>query len=150
MAVKAVNDAIHWLQLSLLKGVGDEKHLLAAGLLISRRDYEDIVSEHLITNIYGYPLCSNSLSTSDSLPLKGHYRISLKEHKLYDVQEMYLYCSTECLMNNKAFCGSMKEERCLVWNLCKIDEERPLKSQKRLQKTDLIQMDFAFLHHIKA
>ncbi|KAL5865224.1 hypothetical protein ACOSQ3_002738 [Xanthoceras sorbifolium] len=65
---------------------------------MSRSDYEDIVTVRSIVNLYGYPLCSNSLPPSDSLPRKGCYRISLKEHKLYN------------------------EERCLVWNLCKIDE----------------------------
>ncbi|KAK2661391.1 hypothetical protein Ddye_007924 [Dipteronia dyeriana] len=122
MVVKAVNDAVYRLQLSLLEGVGDEKRLLAAGLLMSRSDYEDVVTERSISNLCGYPLCSNSLPSSDSRPRKGRYRISLKEHKVYDVQEMYLYCSTDCLVNSKAFCGGLKDDRCLVSNPSKIDE----------------------------
>ncbi|KAK1572000.1 hypothetical protein Q3G72_025908 [Acer saccharum] len=122
MAVKAVNDAVYRLQLSLLEGAGDEKRLLAAGSLMSRSDYEDVVTERSIANLCGYPLCSNSLPPSDSRPRKGRYRISLKEHKVYDVQEMYLYCSTDCLVNSKAFCGGLKDDRCFVSNPSKIDE----------------------------
>ncbi|KAH7571272.1 hypothetical protein JRO89_XS04G0012500 [Xanthoceras sorbifolium] len=134
MAVKAVNDAVHRLQLSLLEGVGDETRLLAAGSLMSRRDYEDVVTERSIANLCGYPLCSNSLPPSDSRPRKGRYRISLKEHKVYDVQEMYLYCSTECLVNSKAFCGSLKEERCLVSNPSKIDEVLRLFDELKIEE----------------
>lgn len=41
---------------------------------------------------------------------------------MYDVREMYLYCSTNCLVNSKAFSGSLKEERGVVVNEKKIKE----------------------------
>lgn len=122
MAVKAVNDAVHKLQLSLLDGVDDEKHLLAAGSIMSKRDYEDVVTERSIANLCGYPLCSHALPLAEERPRKGRYRISLKEHKVYDLKEMYLYCSTDCVVRSKAFSGGLKEERCLVSNPKKIDE----------------------------
>ncbi|KAL5782032.1 hypothetical protein ACOSP7_007061 [Xanthoceras sorbifolium] len=95
MEVKAVNDAIHRLQPSLLEGIRNEKQLLAVESLMSQRDYEDTMTERSIVNLCSYQLCSNSLSSSNSWLRKGRYRISLKEHK---------------------------EERCLVWNPSKIDE----------------------------
>lgn len=122
MAIKAVNDAVHKLQLALLEGVGAEKQLLAAGTLISKSDYTDVVTERSIADLCGYPLCSNPLPPADSRPRKGRYRISLKEHKVYDVRENYLYCSTNCLVNSKAFSGSLKEERSVVVNEKKIKD----------------------------
>ncbi|KAH7573399.1 hypothetical protein JRO89_XS03G0142000 [Xanthoceras sorbifolium] len=82
MEVKAVNDAIHRLQPSLLEGIRNEKQLLAVESLMSQRDYEDTMTERSIVNLCSYQLCSNSLSSSNSWLRKGRYRISLKEHKL--------------------------------------------------------------------
>lgn len=122
MAIKAVNDAVHKLQLALLEGIEAEKQLLATGTLISKSDYNDVVTERSIADLCGYPLCSNPLPPADSRTRKGRYRISLKEHKVYDVRENYLYCSTNCLVNSKAFSGSLNEERSVVVNEKKIKE----------------------------
>lgn len=122
MAIKAVNDAVHKLQLALLEGIEAEKQLLATGTLISKSDYNDVVTERSIADLCGYPLCSNPLPPADSRTRKGPYRISLKEHKVYDVRENYLYCSTNCLVNSKAFSGSLNEERSVVVNEKKIKE----------------------------
>ncbi|KAL5784936.1 hypothetical protein ACOSQ2_007328 [Xanthoceras sorbifolium] len=74
MAVKAVNDAIHRLQLSLLEGIRNEKQLLALRSLMSQRDYEDTMTERSIVNLCSYQLCSNSLSSSNSWLRKGHLK----------------------------------------------------------------------------
>lgn len=122
MAIKAVNEAVHKLQLALLEGIEAEKQLLATGTLISKSDYNDVVTERSIADLCGYPLCSNPSPPADSRTRKGRYRISLKEHKVYDVRENYLYCSTNCLVNSKAFSGSLNEERSVVVNEKKIKE----------------------------
>ncbi|KAH9733998.1 putative RNA polymerase II subunit B1 CTD phosphatase RPAP2-like [Citrus sinensis] len=122
MAIKAVNEAVHKLQLALLEGIEAEKQLLATGTLISKSDYNDVVTERSIADLCGYPLCSNPSPPADSRTRKGPYRISLKEHKVYDVRENYLYCSTNCLVNSKAFSGSLNEERSVVVNEKKIKE----------------------------
>nr|KYP49456.1 RNA polymerase II-associated protein 2 [Cajanus cajan] len=107
----SVKDAVFKLQMSLLEGIKNEDHLFAAGSLMSRSDYEDIVTERSITNVCGYPLCCNALPSER--PRKGRYRISLKEHKVYDLEETYMYCSSSCVVKSKAFAGSLKTERCL-------------------------------------
>ncbi|KAI3869129.1 hypothetical protein MKW92_013087 [Papaver armeniacum] len=110
------NNAVHRLQLALLEGIRDENKLYAAGSFISKRDYEDVVTERSISNVYGYPLCKKSLPLER--PRKGRYRISLREHKVYDLQEMYMYCSSECVVNSLAFWGSLQDEALwLVVNL---------------------------------
>ncbi|KAA8545290.1 hypothetical protein F0562_020074 [Nyssa sinensis] len=115
-----VKDAVHKLQLSLLEGIRNENQLFAAGSLMSRSDYQDVVIERSITNMCGYPLCSNSLPSER--PRKGRYRISLKEHKVYDLHETHMYCSTNCVVNSRAFAGSLQEERCSVLNSAKLNE----------------------------
>lgn len=107
----SVKDAVFKLQMSLLEGIKNEDQLFAAGSLMSRSDYEDIVTERSITNVCGYPLCCNALPSER--PRKGRYRISLKEHKVYDLEETYMYCSSSCVVKSKAFAGSLKTERCL-------------------------------------
>lgn len=116
----SVKDAVYKLQLSLLEGIQDENHLFAAGSLMSRSDYEDVVTERSIVNLCGYPLCRNSLPADR--PRKGRYRISLKEHKVYDLQETYMYCSSSCAVNSQAFAKSLQDERCSVLDLDKLNE----------------------------
>lgn len=116
----SVKDAIHKLQLCLLDGIKDESQLFAAGSLMSQNDYQDVVTERSIADMCGYPLCSNSLPSER--PRKGRYRISLKEHKVYDLYETYKYCSTECVVDSRAFAGSLQEERCSVLNSAKLNE----------------------------
>ena len=107
-----VKDAVFKLQMSLLEGIQNQDQLFAAGSLMSRSDYEDVVTERSIANICGYPLCRNALPSDR--PRKGRYRISLKEHKVYDLHETYMYCSSSCVVNSKAFAGSLQDERCSV------------------------------------
>ncbi|KAH0733349.1 hypothetical protein KY289_004537 [Solanum tuberosum] len=116
----AVKDVVHKLQLCLLEGIKDENQLIAAGSLLSRSDYQDVVTERSIANMCGYPLCSNSLPSERSR--KGHYRISLKEHKVYDLHETYMYCSTNCVVNSGAFAGSLQDERSSTLNPAKLNQ----------------------------
>ncbi|XP_019196646.1 PREDICTED: putative RNA polymerase II subunit B1 CTD phosphatase RPAP2 homolog isoform X3 [Ipomoea nil] len=115
-----VKDAVHKLQLCLLDGIQDENKLLAAGSLMCRSDYQDVVTERTIVNMCGYPLCSNFLPSDR--PHKGRYRIALREHKIYDLRETYMYCSTNCCVNSRAFAGSCPEERSSTLNPSKLNE----------------------------
>lgn len=118
--VLTVKDAVHKLQLSLLEGIKHENQLSAAGSLISRSDYQDVVTERTLANMCGYPLCSNSLPSER--PWKGRYRISLKEHKVYDLQETYKYCSSSCLINSQAFAANLQQERSSTLNPAKLNQ----------------------------
>ncbi|KAG8369039.1 hypothetical protein BUALT_Bualt15G0108900 [Buddleja alternifolia] len=118
--ILTVKDAVHKLQLCLLEGINHENQLFAAGSLISQSDYIDVVTERTIANMCGYPLCSNPLPSER--PSKGRYRISLKEHKVYDLQETYMYCSSTCLIDSRAFAGSLQEERSSTLNPEKLNE----------------------------
>lgn len=86
-----------------------QQQLLSAASLLSQPDYADIVTERSIAKMCGYPLCPNSLPYDR--PRKGKYRISLSEHRVYDLQESYQFCSEECLINSKLFAGTLVVER---------------------------------------
>ncbi|KAJ4967909.1 hypothetical protein NE237_014610 [Protea cynaroides] len=116
----SVKQAVHKLQLFLLDGISHESQLFASGSLMSRSDYEDVVTERSISQLCGYPLCNNHLPSERAT--KGRYRISLKEHKVYDLQETYMYCSSGCLINSRAFAESLQSERCSVSHPAKINE----------------------------
>ncbi|PRQ42476.1 putative protein-serine/threonine phosphatase [Rosa chinensis] len=118
---KSVNDAVYKLQLALLDGVKTLDHLYLAGSIISRSDYNDVVTERSIADLCGYPLCSNALPSEASRSRKGHYRISLKEHKVYDLRETKLYCSSKCVIDSKAFALSLSEERCDILDFGKVE-----------------------------
>nr|XP_010921352.1 putative RNA polymerase II subunit B1 CTD phosphatase RPAP2 homolog [Elaeis guineensis] len=105
-----VANAIHRIQIALLDGAtSSERQLFAAGALLSRPDYEDVVVERSIADHCGYPLCPNPLP--HDRPLKGRYRVSLREHKVYDLKETYKYCSPACVIASRAFAGSLSSER---------------------------------------
>ncbi|KAK1295402.1 hypothetical protein QJS10_CPA16g01731 [Acorus calamus] len=106
----SVKDAVHKIQSSLIESSSHvESKLLAAGSLLSRPDYEDVVVERSISGLCGYPVCGRSLPSDR--PRKGRYRISLSEHRVYDLQETYKYCSSGCLVSSRAFSSSLEDGR---------------------------------------
>lgn len=129
-----VKDAVYKLQHSLLDGIRDENQLFAAGSLMSRSDYEDVVKERSLAKVCGYPLCNNTLPSER--PRKGRYRVSLKEHKVYDLQETYMYCCSSCVVNSRAFAASLQEERCSVFDPAKIDRILKLFGDLSLESQD--------------
>lgn len=96
----------------LEQGAPSERHLLAAASLLSRSDYSDVVTERSIASLCGFPLCPRALpAQSPSLSKSGRYRISLSEHRVYDLEERSKFCSEECLIGSRAYEASLSEER---------------------------------------
>ncbi|KAL1212756.1 putative RNA polymerase II subunit B1 CTD phosphatase RPAP2 [Cardamine amara subsp. amara] len=118
--VIAINDAVHKLQLAMLEGITDQKQLFAAANLISKSDYEDVVTERAIAKLCGYPLCRRFLASEVSR--RGKYRISLKEHKVYDIQETRKLCSAGCLIDSKAFSRTLQDARTSEFDTVKLNE----------------------------
>ncbi|KAL9686910.1 hypothetical protein QQ045_031304 [Rhodiola kirilowii] len=117
--IAAVKEAVYKIQLSLLDGIQEKHSLILAGSLISRADYNDVVTERTIVNLCGYPLCRNKLPAERQS--KGRYRVSIKEHKVFDLQEKYAYCSSTCVVNSRAFAVSLQDERSSDSNLTRIE-----------------------------
>uniref|UniRef100_A0A0D3AXD9 RNA polymerase II subunit B1 CTD phosphatase RPAP2 homolog n=1 Tax=Brassica oleracea var. oleracea TaxID=109376 RepID=A0A0D3AXD9_BRAOL len=114
----AINDAVHKIQLSLLNGITSQTHLFSAMALMSQSDYEDVVTERTIAKLCGYPLCRSPLPSDVSR--RGKYRVSLKEHRVYDVRESQKFCSGECLVSSRAFGKSLQEVRTSEFDMVKL------------------------------
>ncbi|KAL0792424.1 hypothetical protein Bca101_063801 [Brassica carinata] len=116
----AINDAVHKIQLALLNGVTtSQNHLLSAASLMSQSDYEDVVTERTIAKLCGYPICRSSLLPSE-VSRRGKYRVSLKEHRVYDVRESRKFCSGACLVSSRAFAKSLQEVRTSEFDMAKL------------------------------
>ncbi|CAL9766540.1 unnamed protein product [Musa acuminata subsp. burmannicoides] len=116
-----VADAVYQIQQALLNGAArSEQHLLAAAALLSRSDYEDVVVELSIADVCGYPLCRNPLPSDRQK--RGRYRISLREHKVYDLEETYKYCCEACVVSSRAFSATLSSERSSDVSASKIEE----------------------------
>ncbi|CAH8348397.1 unnamed protein product [Eruca vesicaria subsp. sativa] len=116
----AINDAVHKIQLSLLNGITSQTQLSSARALMSQSDYEDVVTERNIAKLCGYPLCRNSLPSDVSR--RGKYRVSLKEHRVYDVEESRKFCSAGCLVISRGFGKSLEEVRSSEFDVGKLSE----------------------------
>lgn len=120
-ALVSVADTIYELQKHLYEGIQTQSQLHAAGSLMSKNDFKHVVTERSLARSCGYPLCPNPLSP-DHVKSKGKYHISLKEHRVYDLEEMRMYCSTKCLVETKAFLGTLQDGRSTVLDESKIRE----------------------------
>ncbi|KAF9173228.1 RNA polymerase II associated protein 2 [Mortierella sp. AD011] len=72
---------------------------------IKQSHYEEIIDERNIGNLCGYPLCSQP-----PRDLKGKFRISLSERKVFDISELKKYCSSKCLSASRWFESQLSEE----------------------------------------
>ncbi|KAJ3676050.1 hypothetical protein LUZ60_003462 [Juncus effusus] len=119
---KTIGDAVLRLQTILLDhGAPSESHLISAACLLSRPDYSDVVTERNISSLCGFPLCSNTLSPSSHKTQQARYRISLSQHKVYDLEERNKFCSEKCLVSSKAYELSLSEKRSFDLSNNKID-----------------------------
>ncbi|KAI4330475.1 hypothetical protein MLD38_028763 [Melastoma candidum] len=116
-----VADAVYALQSHLLDAVATAPQLRAAGTLLCRSDYDDVVTERSIAGSCGYPLCPKQLP-GDRKTRKGRYKISLKEHRVYDLEETYMYCSSRCVVESRTFREGLEADRCLTAERSRIDE----------------------------
>lgn len=119
-APPSIAAAIYRLQLFLLDhGAPSERHLLAAASLLSRPDYSDVVTERSISSLCGFPLCPHPLPPASR---HGRYRISLSEHRVYDLDELDKFCSEQCLIASRAYEASLSEQRSFDLSKAKVEE----------------------------
>ncbi|KAF9365546.1 RNA polymerase II associated protein 2 [Mortierella sp. NVP85] len=83
----------------------DEQTLGEAANRIKQSHYQEVVEERNIGNLCGYPLCSEPPRN-----IKGRFRISLQERKVYDITVLKKYCSSTCLSASRWFEAQLTEE----------------------------------------
>ncbi|KAG0299283.1 RNA polymerase II associated protein 2 [Dissophora globulifera] len=72
---------------------------------IKRSHYEEIIEERNIGKLCGYPLCPNP-----PRDIKGKFRISLQERKVFDISVLKQYCSSTCLSSSRWLEAQLTEE----------------------------------------
>jgi RNA polymerase II-associated protein 2 len=116
-AAGLVRGTVAWaalrVQTALLDGAaaGNEPLLRAAAPpLLSCADYADVVTERAIADGCGYPACPNPLPPCKAAAAP-RFRISLREHRVYDLEEARKFCSERCLVASAAFAASLPSDR---------------------------------------
>ncbi|XP_052155382.1 putative RNA polymerase II subunit B1 CTD phosphatase RPAP2 homolog [Oryza glaberrima] len=114
MKPTTVASAVHRVQMALYDGAAASREplLRAAASLLSGPDYADVVTERSIADACGYPACPNPLPSEDARGKAApRFRISLREHRVYDLEEARKFCSERCLVASAAFGASLPPDR---------------------------------------
>jgi RNA polymerase II-associated protein 2 len=75
---------------------------VSAYAILSRADYDDVVTERTIADACGNPACATS-PLPPSAAAGPRFRIALSEHRVYDLEEARRFCSGRCLVASKAY-----------------------------------------------
>ncbi|KAL5230641.1 hypothetical protein ABZP36_029417 [Zizania latifolia] len=113
-AAATVGSVVHRLQMALYDGAAATREALlrpVAAALLSRADYGDVVTERSIAGVCGYPACPCPLPEEDARRAGPRFHISLREHRVYDLEEARKFCSERCLVASAAFAASLPPER---------------------------------------
>ncbi|KAG0278191.1 RNA polymerase II associated protein 2 [Linnemannia exigua] len=82
-----------------------EETLGEAANRIKQSHYREIIEERNIAKLCGYPLCSRP-----PRDIKGKFRISLQERKVFDISVLRQYCSSTCLTASRWLEGQLTED----------------------------------------
>ncbi|KAF9165147.1 RNA polymerase II associated protein 2 [Actinomortierella ambigua] len=82
-----------------------EQVLGEAANRLKKSHYIEIIEERNIEKLCGYPLCSRP-----PRDVKGKFRISLSERKVYDITPLKQFCSSKCLVASRWFESQLTEE----------------------------------------
>lgn len=102
--------AVLRIQMALLDGAAAcNEAVLHASALLSRADYDDVVTKRTIADAYGNPASASPLPPSAATGPR--FRIALSEHRVYDLEEARKFCSERCLVASKALAASLPHDR---------------------------------------
>ncbi|KAF2078253.1 hypothetical protein CYY_000443 [Polysphondylium violaceum] len=74
--------------------------------LLQPNHYQDIVNERSYAEKCGYPICPNPLPLNK---FNQKYLISIKQQKVYNVEELSMFCSEHCLIESKLYQSTLDE-----------------------------------------
>ena len=112
-AARTVASAVLRVQMALLDGAAASNEALlhaAASALLSRADYDDVVTERTIADACGNPACPNPLPSAAAAG-GPRFHISLREHHVYNLEEARRFCSECCLTASAALAALLLANR---------------------------------------
>jgi len=74
--------------------------LINSATFLNKDYYSDGVEERAMTGVCGYPLCDKK---REEKRRRGQFHISLKDKKVYDLEERKLFCSSWCFKASNFF-----------------------------------------------
>ncbi|XP_002453603.1 putative RNA polymerase II subunit B1 CTD phosphatase RPAP2 homolog [Sorghum bicolor] len=115
-APRTVASAVLRIQIALLDGAAASNEALlhaVASALLSRADYDDVITERTIADACGNPACPDPLPSSGAAAAATgpRFHIALSEHHVYDLEEARKFCSDRCLVASKALAASLPHDR---------------------------------------
>ena len=79
-----------------------------ASLVLRPADYDEVTYERSNDGRCGWPACSND--TQPASKTKGRYRLSLRQHRVWQVEGGQRYCSERCEEDSADYAVSLKED----------------------------------------
>ncbi|KAJ2735627.1 hypothetical protein IW152_001404 [Coemansia sp. BCRC 34962] len=95
---------LRW-QEKLLEPSTSELLLRQAAQYLTPDDFDSVVLERTSGDLCGYPLCANA-----TRKLEQRYHISLRQRKLFDMEEHASYCSNRCMVGSRFYKQQLSEE----------------------------------------
>jgi len=80
---------------SLLDGKLDEEHLKKSLCLLSKNDFDDVITERSLVKVCGNPACDHILP--DTIKQGQKFKIDMTTKTLFSAEERGMYCSVSCL-----------------------------------------------------
>ncbi|KAN0044594.1 hypothetical protein ACTA71_006112 [Dictyostelium dimigraforme] len=118
---KSIKEKIHFdkltydAQMSLIEDETTENELKTHYYNLFQPDhYKDVVAERSASGKCGYPCCGKPLGGKK---LNQKYLISVKEQKVYNVEELSMFCSSDCLVKSKLYASTLDETAVYLRNV---------------------------------
>ncbi|KNC80908.1 hypothetical protein SARC_06749 [Sphaeroforma arctica JP610] len=81
--------------------------LIQATDFITPSEYADVVAERALAQVCGYPLCLNKLPKPSNREKGGRFKISMKDHRVYDMELIRQYCANDCHVASDFFSSQL-------------------------------------------
>ncbi|KAJ1822242.1 hypothetical protein LPJ60_002142 [Coemansia sp. RSA 2675] len=95
---------LRW-QEKLLEPATSELLLRQAAQYLTPDDFDSVILERTSGDLCGYPLCARA-----TRKLEQRYHISLRQRKLFDMEEHASYCSNRCMVGSRFYKQQLSEE----------------------------------------
>jgi len=93
---------------SLLDAKLDKEHLKKSLCLLSKNDFDDVITERSLVKVCGNPTCDHILS--DTIKQGQKFKIDMTTKTLFSAEERGMYCSVSCLKASSFIRNQLSDE----------------------------------------
>jgi len=117
--------------------------LIDAANYLNQNYYNDGVEERALTGMCGYPLCDKKREVTKK---QGRYHISLKDKRVYDLEERRLFCSNMCFKASNFLKNQL--ETSPLW-IREVERPEPVSLYSGGENVDVGSIDIALIDHVE-